>query len=123
MVAASAAVDRIDRSRDTPEVRAERRKMISRHKHFQFMFATATVHELCHIFLGYISQDGRNGRLSTPPRITHLDYGTHQAPDVDGVFPGESGRWLENKLFGGTLEFYRDSGDDNGQVRLSVLLY
>ena len=123
MVSASAAVDRIDRGRDTSEARAERRKMMLRHKHFQFMFATATAHEMCHIFVGYLVQNILQGNVSTPPEITHLDYGIHQGVDANGDYMGESGRWFENKLFGGTLEFYRDSGDDNGQVRLSVLLY
>ena len=105
MVSASAAVDRIDRGRDTSEARAERKKMLLRHKHFQFMFATATAHEMCHIFVGYLSQNRRHGGRSTPPGITHLDYGRHQGADMYGRYPGESGRWFENKLFGGTLEF------------------
>ncbi|KAL4729771.1 hypothetical protein ACLX1H_004198 [Fusarium chlamydosporum] len=115
MVAASAAVERIDRSRDTPEKRAEKRKMILRHKQFQFMFATATAHEMCHIFVGYICQNGLHARLATPPGITHLDYGNDQSYAARGLAQGESGRWFENKLFGGTLEFYKDSNDDDGQ--------
>ena len=117
MVSASAAVDRIDRGRDTSEARAERKKMMLRHKHFQFMFATATVHELCHIFVGYLGQSCRHGNVSTPPEISHLDYARDQGVDENGDYMGESGRWFENKLFGGTLEYYQDRSDDSGQVR------
>ncbi|KAF5974962.1 hypothetical protein FBULB1_7589 [Fusarium bulbicola] len=122
MVNASAAVDRIDRGRDSSAARAQRRKMLLRHKHFQFMFATATAHEICHIFLGFISQQGRHGRLATPPSITHLDYGRGQPGDIDGLAQGESGRWVESKLFGGSLEFYQDRDDDDGQPGVLYIL-
>lgn len=122
MVNASAAVDRIDRGRDSSAARAQRRKMLLRHKNFQFMFATATAHEICHIFLGFISQQGRHGRLATPPSITHLDYGRGQPGDIDGLAQGESGRWVESKLFGGSLEFYQDRDDDDGQVSRDHLI-
>ncbi|KAI7767226.1 hypothetical protein LZL87_009628 [Fusarium oxysporum] len=122
MVNASAAVDQIDRSRESSAARAQRKKMLLRHKHFQFMFATATAHDICHIFLGFISQQGRHGRLATPPSITHLDYGRGQPGDIDGLAQGESGRWVENKLFGGSLEFYQDRDDDNGQPGVLYIL-
>lgn len=122
MISASKAVDELGRSRETSEGRAMRKKMLLRHKHFQFMFATATAHELCHAFYGYISQNGKHGRDDTPPEITHLDYGVHQQDEADdpGAGKGESGRWVENILFGGSLEFYRDTSEDNAQVRFKT---
>lgn len=90
--------------------------MLLRHKYFQFMFAVATAHEICHAFLGYISQNGVHGELSTPPNITHLDYGRPQNDEP----AGESGRWFENALFGGSLEFYYDPTDDMGQVSVRM---
>ncbi|KAM0551353.1 hypothetical protein ACHAPJ_008461 [Fusarium lateritium] len=120
MIRASRAVDELERNRATPEGRSMRNKMLLRHKHFQFMFATATAHEICHAFLGYISQNGRHGDLATPPTISHLDYGGYQPTsddedDDDVNRRGEAGRWVENRLFGGSLEFYRDRNDDDGQ--------
>ncbi|KAF4443138.1 hypothetical protein F53441_11537 [Fusarium austroafricanum] len=124
MCNASAAIDRIDQARNSSSAaRAERKKMILRHKHFQFMFAAATVHEICHIFVGYISQDGRHGGgFGTPPSITHLNYGRQQRRDAGGRIQGESGRWVENRLFGGTLEFYQNNNDDAGQVGILHIL-
>ncbi|KAM0205763.1 hypothetical protein ACHAQI_008762 [Fusarium lateritium] len=115
MVAASRAVDELSRGRDTSDRRAMRKKMLLRHKHFQFMFATATAHEMCHIFVGYINQNGRHARNQTPELITHLDYARYQPTDIDGSKSGESGRWFENKLFGGSIEFYYDRADDSAQ--------
>jgi hypothetical protein len=116
MVAASRAVDELNRGRDTAERRAMRNKMLLRHKHFQFMFATATAHEMCHIFVGYINQGGRHARGGTPEFLSHLDYAKSQPTTIDGRKSGESGRWFENKLFGGSIEFYYDKTDDIAQV-------
>ena len=88
-------------------------RMLARHQDFQFMFAIATAHELTHLFVGYLAQ-GDDGFLSyTPPQISYLNYGG--VGDNNLEF-GEAGRWFERRLFGGSIEFYRDVQDDHGQV-------
>ncbi|KAK7416157.1 hypothetical protein QQX98_005354 [Neonectria punicea] len=82
---------------------------------------------MCHAFLGYISQNGTLGGgtlgdLDTPPEITHLDYGASEIVGKNGVIKGEAGRWVENELFGGSLEFYRDHNDDDGQTGVPHVL-
>lgn len=78
------------------------------------MFAVATSHELCHAFVGYLAQNSQNDTSYTPPNISHLNHGYFD----EGGEPlqGESGRWFENQLFGGSFEFYYDSQDDREQV-------
>ena|SRR3569833_2099710 len=93
----------------------ESRRLLNRHKQFQFLFAVATAHELCHAFTGYLAQgdNSEDYRSYTPPSASHLDFVTID----DGVeVQGESGRWFENAMFGGSLEFFRDRDDDHGQV-------
>ncbi|KAK2759805.1 hypothetical protein FQN54_002539 [Arachnomyces sp. PD_36] len=66
---------------------------------FQFMFAVAIAHEIGgHLFVTFITQ----GRPITPPNITAPGYGGQQSG-------GESGRAFESALFGGCVEFYRNS--------------
>ena len=96
----------------------QQKKMLERFKDYQFLFGVATAHELCHAFVHYLSKYYLPGDF-TPPRVTHLDYGLDPEVSVnEGVKEkiGESGRWFENELFGGSLEFYRDPTDDDGQV-------
>lgn len=50
----------------------------------------------------------RNGRVNTPPTITVQGYGSRTV--------GESGRFLEAYLFGGTTEYYRAASQDMHQV-------
>ena len=77
-----------------------------RFRDFQFAFATTIIHEAGgHILVTWLGQ----GRPDTPKEISVHGYGTQQ-------LPGESGRFLEMGLFGGTTEFYRDSQQDDGQV-------
>lgn len=112
MVAATAAMWKT--TGDSRGARNERARMLKRRKQFQFMFAVATSHELCHAFSGYLSQNGQDIRSYTPPTVSHLNFAGY---DPDGIADqGESGRWFENHLFGGSLEFYRDFNDDHGQV-------
>lgn len=79
-----------------------------RFRTFQFIFATTIVHEVgAHLLITFLC----NGRELTPPSISAPGY----ARSDDG---GESGRFLETYLFGGTSEFYRDPRiwQDNSQV-------
>ena len=108
-------------------------KMSKRFKDFLFLFGVATAHELCHTFSTYLSKYYSPDNF-TPPSITHLNYrGAYpgdtsssitnlSGPDRDAdIETGESGRWYENRLFGGSVEFYRDPDDDDGQVRFALL--
>lgn len=94
----------------------EGKKQRKRHKYFQFMFALATAHELCHAFIGYLSANGTYGGLFTPPQVSHLNYGTDLRVNGIPFTTGEAGRWFENELFGGSLEYFRNESDDDGQV-------
>lgn len=89
--------------------------MTQNYKEFQFMFASATTHELCHAFVGYLAQNSQEGSSYTPPNVNHLDYGSGQV-DSSFVQKGESGRYMEKLLFGGALEFYRDPREGHNQV-------
>lgn len=97
--------------------REEGTRMAKRHKGFQFMFAVATAHELCHAFVGYLAQNSDAIESYTPPNVSFLNYQAHHAGARSAN--GESGRWFEAELFGGSLEFYRDPNDNHGQVSLS----
>ena len=77
------------------------------------MFSLAAAHELTHLFVGYLAQGSDDYDTYTPPRVTYLNYGG-SASSV--LMLGESGRYLESTLFGGSLEFYWDVEDDAGQV-------
>ncbi|KPM42476.1 hypothetical protein AK830_g4051 [Neonectria ditissima] len=98
-------------------------KMALRYKHFMFMFGCATSHELCHSFVAYLSQNSADDFGYTPPNVSHLNYGeTLRAQGSLRTRSGESGRWFENKLFGGSLEFYEDPRLDSGQVGVAYVL-
>jgi hypothetical protein len=92
-----------------------RAHLLDRHKQFQFVFAIATAHELCHVFVAYLSRNTNNGERFTPGGVTFLEYG--ESEEV-----GESGRFIENLLFGGAMEWYRDRNDDDGQVSINSSL-
>lgn len=79
---------------------------------FLFLFAAATAHELVHLFVHLLSGGSDEDVSYTPPGTSHLNYGSVR----QGVTYGESGRFFENLLFGGSLEFYYNPRDDNGQV-------
>ncbi|KAJ4310292.1 hypothetical protein N0V84_011044 [Fusarium piperis] len=110
----------LDRSKDDDRGRRERARMLDRHKDFQFMFGVSTAHELCHAFVGYLSQNNPAPISYTPPDVSYLNYAV-QDRDTD-TENGESGRWFERRLFGGSLEFYRDDTDDHGQVCSAPIL-
>lgn len=80
------------------------------------MFGVATAHELCHAFIAFLAQNPDHEETLTPPRVSHLNFGTQGGRRGRSAVGGESGRWFENALFGGSLEFYYDPRDDDGQV-------
>ncbi|KAI8724197.1 hypothetical protein NCS52_00277400 [Fusarium sp. LHS14.1] len=90
------------------------RKMAARFRTFLFMFAVATAHELTHLFVGYLAQGQDSTQSYTPPTLSHLNYA--------GPSWGESEHWLESRLFGGSIEFYRDISDYDGQAGIPYVL-
>lgn len=73
---------------------------------YQFMFATTLIHEVGgHLLYTLLC----NGRLVTPPHISANGWGTDNT--------GESGRYLEDILYGGTLAWYKDPAQGNDQVK------
>ncbi|OAQ63024.1 hypothetical protein VFPPC_08938 [Pochonia chlamydosporia 170] len=98
---------------------AQWRPYLDRWQGFLFMFACATAHELAHLFVCYLSL-GKD--VHTPRRVVHLDY--HQAVMVQGqrVIVGESGRWLEAALYGGSLEYFRDVKQGPDQTGIAYIL-
>lgn len=80
---------------------------------FLFLFSAATAHELTHMFVHFLSGGSNDDKSFTPPETTHLNYG---GVSEVGTLVGESGRYFENLLFGGSLEFYCDTNDDDNQV-------
>lgn len=91
------------------------KKMATRFRTFLFMLAVATTHELTHVFVGYLAQGQDDFDSYTPRQVSYLNYSGLQRPDGQPL-TGESGRWLESRLFGGSIEFYRDISDDADQV-------
>jgi hypothetical protein len=98
---------------DHPDDEEMREKMIFRKKSFLMSFALTMVHELAHSFVGFVRCDiGRAQGWRTPVPLTHLNYGVRP----DGLIIGEAGRWLEAYIFGGSIEYYYDMTDNDGQV-------
>ncbi|PGH07923.1 hypothetical protein AJ79_06131 [Helicocarpus griseus UAMH5409] len=56
-----------------------------------------------------------NGRPSTPEQMAVEGY------DFGGNF-GEAGRYFELYAFGGTMEYYQDNTQDNGQCGVAYQL-
>lgn len=86
------------------------------------MFAVATLHELTHLFVAYLAQGSDDPNSYTPPDVSYLNYVGLVDPQTNRPMTGESGRWIEGYLFGGSIEFYRDVSDDNGQAGIPHLL-
>jgi hypothetical protein len=100
----------VDKPRNDNE-KILKRQLLQRHKYFQFIFATAAAHELCHTFVGYINRGGYFGHLGTPPEASHLDYGfePNQTQRSRGMRArGESGRYIEGILYGGSVEYFNE---------------
>ncbi|KAI1908504.1 hypothetical protein LOZ12_002862 [Ophidiomyces ophidiicola] len=73
---------------------------------FQFLFSTTIVHEAGpHLLVTWLGR----GRPATPKEMAVPGYGSP-------LFPGESGRFFELNVFGGTTEYYRDSNQDDCQT-------
>jgi hypothetical protein len=84
----------------------------SQYRRFIFQLACTFVHEIGgHMFVTFLT----HGNRDTPPNIGHRRYAGRQG-QPQGVQNGEAGRFLERKLFGGGLEFYRDTTKDDHQV-------
>ncbi|KPM42508.1 hypothetical protein AK830_g4046 [Neonectria ditissima] len=97
------------------------RKMTTRHRTYLFMLAVATAHELTHLFVGYLAQGHDTVVSYTPPAVSYLNYAGLN--DMYGhMLTGESGRVLESRLFGGSIEFYRDISDDKDQAGIPYIL-
>jgi hypothetical protein len=125
MIRCSDALSRVDNPRNDNEKRLKR-QLLQRHKYFQFIFATAAAHELCHTFVGYINRGGYFGHLGTPPEASHLDYGfePNQTQRSRGMRArGESGRYIEGILYGGSVEYFYDEREGEGQVSLVWCFY
>ncbi|KAK8258366.1 hypothetical protein IWZ00DRAFT_527637 [Phyllosticta capitalensis] len=76
-----------------------------------FTFAATLVHEVgAHLLITAID----NGRNWTPPEMSASGYVSIEEKEETGewVYFGESGRWLEKNLYGGTLEFVQDPARD-----------
>ncbi|RFU36295.1 hypothetical protein B7463_g96, partial [Scytalidium lignicola] len=97
----------------------QKKKYFNRWQEFLFMFACTTLHEMAHLFICYLSL---TNQLDTPPKVTHLDYGG--VIDDDGIWQqgGDSGRWLENMLYGGSIEFYRNTREGDQQCGMAYIL-
>ncbi|KAF5630986.1 uncharacterized protein FTJAE_8066 [Fusarium tjaetaba] len=101
-------------ARQSSDGSSEGRKMGNRFRTFLFLLAVATAHELTHVFITYLAQGQDVIDSYTPPQVSYLNY-VGLTDDENLPVTGESGRWLESRLFGGSIEFYRDSSDDSGQ--------
>lgn len=66
---------------------------------FLFLYSGTMLHELAHVYITYLGL----GRFHTPEEINE--------GQLKGMVSGtvaEAGCWLEKKLFGGTVNEYRD---------------
>ncbi|KAF5721624.1 Stem cell self-renewal Piwi [Fusarium globosum] len=108
-------------ARQSSDGSSEGRKMGNRFRSFLFLLAVATTHELTHVFITYLAQGQDVIESYTPPEVSYLNYIGLSDGD-NHPMTGESGRWLESRLFGGSIEFYRDSSDDSGQAGIPYIL-
>jgi hypothetical protein len=88
-------------------------------RHFQmfiFQLANTFVHEVGdHLLMTFLSdlvnENSQMARPFTPPSVSYSNYASH-----DNRMAGESGRALEDILFGGSLEYYHDPSGSPRQV-------
>jgi len=78
---------------------------------YLFKLATTLIHESMHVFVTFLT----NGTTRTPRKFNHSKYVRKE--DI-----GESGRFLETRLFGGALEWSPDSAQDHLQSGIPYLL-
>lgn len=107
------------------------RRMSDKYNNLLLAFVVTTVHELAHVFVGYMGENGAKGpgTTHTPGAITFLDYDTllsdsedsspcseyvPSIPDDSWESLGEAGRYLENLLFGGAIENLPLRDEDEG---------
>lgn len=83
------------------------------HRDFLFMFSNTIFHEVSHIFTTYLTK----GKEKTPPTMNAQVTGTVHKTE------GESGRRLEQLVFGGTIYFWDDPviGTPNDHVCTHIL--
>lgn len=94
------------------------RKMAGRYRSYLFLFSVSMAHELTHLFVAYLAKGNDAERCFTPRSVSYANY---QQPIGDlGIMGGESGRFLEARLWGGAMEFYQDVKDDNEQVNRPI---
>ncbi|OJD25585.1 hypothetical protein ACJ73_03042 [Blastomyces percursus] len=95
-------------------------------KHFQtfiFQLANTFVHEVGgHLLMTFLSdlivdENGQVARPFTPPSVSYSNYAA-----CDNCMAGESGRALEDILFGGSLEYYHDPSGGPRQPGIPYLL-
>lgn len=92
---------------------------LERWQRFLFMFSCVTLHELAHLFICYLSS---GPDFNTPPGVSYLNYGpVNTLPNGTTVYVGESGRWLENALYGGSIEFFTEPAEGPDQVFSTTL--
>jgi hypothetical protein len=74
-------------------------------RRFQFQFANIFFHEIgAHLLFTYLY----NGRPTTPYNAMPTNWQDQlQSGQSGGAEAGESGRLLESRAFGGTLEFFK----------------
>ena len=82
------------------------------YRNFEFLFSTAMLHELSHVFFNYLT----NGKEFTPPSM-RASVATAAPKDK-----GESGYLMEELVFGGPISFFRDHvvGSPDTSVYLSI---
>lgn len=80
------------------------------YRNFIFFFATTLVHELAHLFVTFLSL----GDSNTPPELVPKLSGIHKRDYA------ESGNYLEELLFGGSVVFQYDNDYDQHQVCLCM---
>lgn len=74
---------------------------------------------MAHLFVAYLALGNSH---NTPRRVTHSNYGRRVRQGRNVVIYGESGRWLENTLYGGAIEFYRDIQESDDQVFILTII-
>jgi hypothetical protein len=76
---------------------------------FMFLVSVTIAHELMHLFVGFLA--GYNWP-STPPKISFLPQLFNN--DIDDEEVGESGRYWEGVVLGGTIESYENTSNPLG---------
>lgn len=78
---------------------------------FQFLLAVSISHEIVHLLTGFLAGEKAN-TLHTPPDTSVEGYGTRTK--------GESGRFMEDLLFGGQTEMWQNHQDPAGVIQAGI---